>query len=317
MVKKHLFTSIDVAQRLNERVRDEIDARLFLTANFNLPKDVPPSASGKYYQYVQTLYRFAIDTGCAVGCAYSYLKPYLSNEEMAGFDDLRNDDVRTPIGCASLVRTCLDHNVSEYNGLFEQEEERAYKQWLASALDDGKETPETEDDYDRLCVVLETMADLLVDALDRFITEVTKLSAQQKQEIVERWINDTLRWYTKSGMRYDIYLGQMALLYEADEITRTFRRRDGGLNKYSARTAMEIWLRNFYFAQPDCPTALLDKMNNTSPIKEKCATKAFFGAGYEQRLRQTLDAYEGLGLLPQDLMQQDIADRLEQIPKTV
>lgn len=316
MVKKHLFTSPEVVKQLNDRVRDEIDERLFLTMNFKLPLDKPLSASGKYQQYVQILYRFAIDASCVITRAYNYVRQYLSAPEQAKLGHLRNGDVSTPIGCAQLVRTILDHNVSDQNGLFEQEQERVYRQWVADALDDGKDMPETEEDYDRLCVVLEAMAELLVDALNEFITAITKLSPQDKQSIVNRWIEDTLKWYAKGDTRRDIYLGQMALLYEADAGAQSLRR-GGILDKYTARTAMENWLRSYYLAQPDCPAELANKIRTTAPNRDKCATLAYFGAGYERRLRETLDNHFALSLLPQDLMQQDIADRLEPVPKTI
>lgn len=326
MVKKHLFTSIDVANGLNARVQEEIDPRLFLTANFKLPADVPPSPDGKYYQYVQTLYRFAIDTSAIIRRAYGSFvinnripedkrpkSQCLSNAD-GRFDDLRSDDIERPLGCIQVVRACIDHNVSEDNGAFEKDEEDNYKKWLIGALDDGKEKPEDRDDYDRLCVVLELMADRLVDALSGLITAIAALDPAEKQEVVKYWIDATLEWYGNSQTRHDFYLGQMAQFYEADAIAR---RRSGGLDKRRLRTSLEIWLRNYFEQQSACPQDLRDRITSTSPEKDKCATKAFFGNGYTARLKETLEAYTGLSMLPQDLMQQDIADRLEEIPKMV
>ncbi len=306
MSNTYISSLAEAAERLNERVKKEIDPRLFLTANFKMPIDTPPSFSGKYYQYVQTLYRFAIDSSKIISSAYNYLPSHIRRNNYR-FEELNKPSSASALGLINLLRTCVDHNVADENGWFDQAQEDSYHQWLSATL--GKSAPQDEEDYARLCTELDRLADRLVTARDAFISYIAGLPAAKKQQETDRWIRDTLDWYASGTMRRDWYLGQMAKLYEA-EAEGSYNAT--GLGARNARYILENWLREYYDLQPACPQELQNALHqeNYSGKRNNCATDCFFKYGFKRRLEETFNRHTSLSLLPQDLMQQDIADRL-------
>lgn len=296
-----------IATRLNDRVRTEIDGRLFLIANFKAPLDTPPSFSGKYYQYVQTLYRFAIDCGCIISDAYRGYLPRSIIQNNPRLEDLNKSSSTSALGLINLLRAYIDHNVAQENGWFCELQEDNYCHWVSNIT--GKDEPKNEDDYARLCSELERQANHLVDALDAFIGHIAGLPASERQKAVNKWETDILDWYTSGTMRRDWYLGQMANIYTAEAAGCFGVDRLGPRN---ARYILENWLREYY-DRPDCPGELENALEQEMlghRRRSNCATDYFFKYGYKQRLKATLDAHPSLNMLPQDLMQQDITDRL-------
>ena len=297
----------DIANRLNDRVRNDIDPRLFLIANFKAPIDTPPSYSGKYYQYIQTLYRFAIDSSKIISAAYTDYLPKHIKQNNPRFEELNKSSATTALGLINLLRTYVDHNVVEETGWFDELKENNYNSWLSAVL--GKDAPQDETDYEQLCTDLERRADRLVAALEAFVRYVGGLPAADKQRTVNRWIKDTVDWYASGTMRRDWYLGQMAKIYDAESVGYYDATR---LNPRNARYILENWLREYYDRQPSCPQELQNALQqeNGGGRRVNCATDCFFKYGYKRRLEETLRTHPSLSLLPQELMQQDIVDRL-------
>lgn len=191
--------SAAVANHINEIIQNSLDNRLFLFCNYEPTFPLAVSEEGKFYLAVQDLYKFAIDSSCI----------------------LKNWDKFLPIGfrpnyCRigeilsfiSEVRSAIDHNRSDANGWFEQNSVEFYQQWVIGVI--SKDTVECEGDYSLLCMELEMLADELVKLTEKFAYHFA--TRTDKQSVIEKWISETLRWYTQTS-KTDIYRGQMVNAY--------------------------------------------------------------------------------------------------------
>ena len=230
--------SADAAQKLNQKVQEEIDPRLFLCCNYHPTASYAIGEDGKYMTSIQDLYKFAIDSNCIIK-VYKRFLPWdsLSEEERDTFK--RFDAVLKQV---DLLRAVTDHNNSPQNGYMEKERAERYGEWLYEVL--GKPTPETQADFAQLNQQLADMAADLLQGLHYFVACAAR--QHNRNEIVADWIDRTLRWYC-SPTKQEIYKGQIMDAYIAN--TRAYGRDYPELYQIRRLTPkIQAWVRDAFLA---------------------------------------------------------------------
>lgn len=215
------------AQALNLAVQRAIDPRLFLFCNFEPTVSYAISEDGKYLTGIQDLYKFALDSNCVI----KHYWKFIPDENRHQFERLREtlDNIR-------MLRSVADHNQSEHNGKLERKRLEDYSRWLNGYI--NKPEPESQEDFSKLNQVLQDMAkDLLAD-LGTFIECVR--NAPKKSDIVNSWIDETLRWYC-SNTKTDIYIGQLMDTYISKAIAKE-GSWPSDRDRY-LRSTIRIWIK--------------------------------------------------------------------------
>lgn len=198
--------SAETANKLNKKVMETIDPRLYLFCNYEPTIHYAISEDALFLISIQDLYKFAIDSGCVLKNYYTYLKEGQIPESQ--FNGLKKI-----IDTISMLRTVFDHNLSDFNGQIERNYIDQYSSWVKSAL--GKSTPEDINDYIVLNQQLTSLATQLVIFVEKFINCVAL--SPKKNSIIQKWKNSILHWYC-SNSKTDIYLGQLQDAYIANTI---------------------------------------------------------------------------------------------------
>lgn len=336
------------AEQMNQLVRERIDSRLFLTCNY-APTDVPAySSSAKFYLGIQDLYKFVVDTSCIIGNLWKYAPSDIDKEFI--------DSFRAQINDIQKLRAVIDHSQSVTNGFFARLHLRCYDSIIQVALnkyrdkdkvdarDDArgkiKLCPEDNKDFELLYADLEDRADRLLKDLELFINQVAV--SDQREDIVARWIEDILDWYSK---KRDVYLGQLGDVYQAKMAQKqgtfnggkTANRGESAANLDEPRMRGKLnrWIENALFADLDIRLSgfdfIINKSKNQKDIeeykkqREKCNQdrlerekqigencRDYFFNNLKQQLKDTMEIYSG-GLLPQELLQADIKRVFEDV----
>lgn len=325
--------SAEQAKHLNQLVRERIDSHLFLNCNYT-PTEVPCfGSSAKFYLGIQDLYKFAVDTSCII----CYLSKYIPS----GPDGGLKDRIRGQIDDIKDLRAVIDHSQSTDDGFFAKDHLHRYDSIIQAALNKPmgsteakiKLQPEDDKDFELLYANLEERAARLLEDLEDFIGRVA--ISDQREDIVARWTQDILDWYSR---KEDVYLGQLGDVYQAKMaqergVTRTGKSTSQGggaseLRGFQMRGKLNRWIENTLFADLDkqidsCDfiiknskddksrkkaaakreACLKNRLERESQIGESC--RDYFFKNLRQQLEATMAGYSG-GLLPQELLQADI-----------
>lgn len=338
--------SIEQAEQMNRLVRERIDSRLFLTCNY-APTDVPAySDSAQFYLGIQDLYKFVADTSCIISNMRKYAPFDMDKKFIDSFQAQIND--------IQKMRAVIDHSQSVANGFFARLHLSCYDSIIQAALskygdkdnvrDDTegriKLWPEDDKDFELLYADLEDRADRLLKDLELFINQVAV--SDQREDIVARWIEDILDWYSK---KRDVYLGQLGDVYQAKMAQKqgtfnggkTANRGESAANLDEPRMRGKLnrWIENALFADLDIRLSgfdfIINKSKNQKDIeeykkqREKCNQdrlerekqigencRDYFFNNLKQQLKETMEIYSG-GLLPQELLQADIKRVFEDV----
>ena len=187
--------TLESASKLNAKVK-EIDTRLFLCCNYR-PGPSTTTEEGWYLQAVHDLYNFTFDTSCVISKWYDFIP----KDQKKSFNNLN-----TILEKIELLRAIVSHNQSEENGNIQQTRLKEYQYFLSSKI--NKNRPENPDDYKKLNVYLQAIANELLKTLEKFVDFIAKQPDENKKEIVEKWVEKTLEWYT-GKTKIEIYKGQL------------------------------------------------------------------------------------------------------------
>lgn len=340
--------SAEQAEQMNRLVRKRIDSRLFLTCNY-APTEVPSSSnSAKFYLGIQDLYKFAVDTSCIIAYLSKYTPSDTEEEFISSFRSQVND--------IKDLRAVIDHSQSNADGFFAREHLCRYDSIIRAALNKPRDTskdktgvgnkgkiklqPEDDEDFELLYADLEGRAARLLEDLESFIDRVA--TSSEKEDIVARWIQDVLDWYSR---KQNIYLGQLGDVYQAKmaqeqgttntSMSIIYDKSVSRLHGFQMRRKLNRWIENALFADLDKQIASCDLImhNFTDP---KCMKKVrdkreaclqarqerenligenyrdYFFKNLRQQLEDTMAKYSS-GLLPQELLQDDIKRRFEDV----
>lgn len=186
-----IITAAD-AEYLNKNLQDKVDKRLFFFCNYT-PTAFPSfSEEGFFKNAVQDLYKFVFDS--------TFVFSWINKPECQHFKDL---DIKASCNCISNLRSLMDHNQSENNGYCENACIHESKKWFQKIL--NKDKVETETDYGLLNNALRNMADKIKLSAERIINDISGLSSEKKKEFVNKWIDETIIWYSKDIK--SIYIG--------------------------------------------------------------------------------------------------------------
>lgn len=194
------------AQALNDRVRNEIDSRLFLCCNYVPTPVTPCHDDGFCFKAIQDLYNFAYDSSCIIKNYDRLLYP-------AGEPDAPPawyQSLKETVSNISLLRSILSHNQHDLNGSRQSKRLSNYnhlmRQWRIFS------PPNSDVDYGNLKRKLADMAKALLTGLGGFIDGVK--ANPRKQDIVNEWIVRTTHWYCGSA-KQEIYLGYLESEYQS------------------------------------------------------------------------------------------------------
>lgn len=318
-----ILTSAEPAEALNRRIREKIDPALFLTCNYAPTPGPALHWDARFYLGVQNLYKFAVDSTCVIPALY-YFAPEAEKWRFSRFREL--------VGVVRMLRAVLDHNNSQANGFFEQNQLEDYRAWQQREL--GKLQAETDQDFEQLYGALERLGEKLITQLTLFVDLVAE--AGDRAALVDHWKREILNWYCK---KQDIYLGQLADAYLANAAAAGANM--SRINVYNIRPKLDHWIENALFADLDekirscefiiraCPSAAGQAQAKKEAYcregdarreeirrafarrpgngrSEAADCRDYFFLHLYPQLQATLENC-GCGMLPQELLQQDIS----------
>lgn len=272
------------ADKLNKKVQQLIDPRLFVCCNFEPTPCLAVSEDGKYLIGIQDLYKFFIDSSCIVKNYYRLIPPTFKS---------RFFEIEKRLHEIEMLRAVTDHNQSDENGWLERERLDAHQKWMLTVL--GKPAAETVEDFAVLNRQLEVIAKSLLAQVDSWIVFVSQ--QPDRAAIVDKWIETTLYWYSHNT-KVDFYKGQLIDVYMANAGRR-------GVINTSRYTRMQIygsinrWIRAALFHDIDAD--IEEKRENlrkaervwnqvTKPDETQRAVLAALDAAKRQALESRLQA---------------------------
>lgn len=317
-----ILISAEPAEALNRRIREKVDPALFLTCNYAPTAGPALHWDARFYLAIQNLYKFAVDSTCVIPALY-YFAPEAEKRRFSHFRDL--------VGVVKMLRAVLDHNNSQANGFFEQNQLEEYRAWQQKEL--GKIQAETDQDFERLYKALEQLGEQLITQLTLFVDLVA--AAPDKAAVVDHWKKEILNWYCK---KQDIYLGQLAAAYMANAAAAGANMHR--ISVYNIRPKLDIWIENALFADLDekirsCDFIIREFPSAASQAQKKkeeyrresearreeiqravsrrpgngrstaADCRDYFFFHLHSQLQATLEDC-GCGMLPQELLQEDI-----------
>lgn len=198
----------DEAEALNRKVQQVLDPRLFLVCNYSPTPGIPLGEDSRFLYGVQDLYKFAVDSSGIIknfkfvtGCAWQYFSVI--------------SQVLDEVG---VLRSVLDHSQDPLNGMQEEDTLTAYTTWMQSLL--SKPAPATNEDYRILNEELALMKEDLVQELERQLDYIAgSYSPSRKQDVVSKWIDKTLYWYS-NNTKTAIYTGTLMGAYNSKATMR-------------------------------------------------------------------------------------------------
>ena len=200
----------EIAQDLNSKLQ-KIDPRLFFFCNY-APSPVPVMSDDAWFvTAVQDLFKFAFDSTF-------FFNSYVSKECFDECDECIYKDykgteyrsIKPLLETVSTLRSVIDHNQSDDNGLYEKLYLKKYDAWIKSHS--TKEKLEDPEDYKPLNDELKNIAKALINAAEKFIVNKSKCSEAEKATFVDEIIQNTITWYSK-GVKTIIYKGMVADFY--------------------------------------------------------------------------------------------------------
>lgn len=159
------------AEEINKSLQEMIDPRLFFFCNYT-PTPFTPGPGNDEAQIlvaVQDLYKFAFDSTFV-------FKKFIIKEA--------SPEAKTALDFIETLRSVIDHNQSEFNGFTEKNYLKKYNNIFS------------KNNFASLYESLKEAADTLIDAADDFIK--TKSKCENKEEFVESWIEETIKWYSQT-----------------------------------------------------------------------------------------------------------------------
>ena len=317
-----ILVSAEPAEALNRRIREKIDPALFLTCNYAPTTGIAIHWDAKFYVGVQNLYKFAVDSTCVTPALY-YFAPEAEKWRFSHFRDL--------VGVVKMLRAVLDHNNSQVNGFFEQNQLDEYRVWQQREL--GKMQAETDQDFERLYRALEQLGEKLITQLTLFVDLVAE--SADKAAVVDHWKREILNWYCK---KQDIYLGQLAVAYMANAAAAGANMNR--ITAYNIRPKLDRWIESALFADLDekirsceyviqvCPAAARQAEEKKEAYRQESEARReeiqrifsrrqgngrstaadcrdYFFMKLCPQLQATMENC-GCGMLPQELLQEDI-----------
>ncbi len=199
------IVSAEAAQKLNEKVQKQINSHLFLFCNYEPTTYLGTSEDAKFLIAIQDLYKFAIDTSAVIDRYWSYLP-----KECKQFRGLKKI-----LEQVKMLRTQYSHNQSDADGFVAREQLECYSKWIMEAI--HKTEPESEEDYAAMNQKLQEMSEALLRQLNQFVDYVS--NAPNKQELVQKWKDGILYWYThNTKTRY--YQSQLMDAYIARAVAK-------------------------------------------------------------------------------------------------
>ena len=195
---REIIFSSDGANVLNAKVQKELAPYLFLCCNYNPQTCSGLSDDGKFYPAVLNLYNFAFDSSCIIRDLYRF-QPSINVK-----DEYRRN-LKASLDTVENLRSCFGHNNSELNGLMEADALEKYHQWIQSQI--GKPEPDCPADYSKLFEALKIVATQLYNAIEKYIDAVP--TQREREDIIHTWKEKIIRWYTKKGVKQNIFLGEL------------------------------------------------------------------------------------------------------------
>ena len=198
-----LFSS-DIADELNDLVCKKIANHLFLFCNYEPGIPNALTMDGQYFLGVQILYRLYIDCSCILP-KQNMMKMWLDSASYQKYRIVKNT--------IQLLRSCIDHNNSSYNGRREEKQLEDYRQWLRRVIQ--KDTVADQNDYQLLVDALRHLSQQMYDLAKQAIEKIHSANVSQKVTWIQQWEDETIRWYSQKNTKRDIFLGELENMYIA------------------------------------------------------------------------------------------------------
>ena len=221
------------ANKINEIAR-EISPILFWSCNYEPTHSFAIGYDAEFLLGIQDLYKYAIDTNCllktlAFSPQKSICRDVLSKNEL--------NELRRQLDLIQVLRAVIDHNQSDSNGRLAIENRNSFANWIRSQL--KRDEPDSLDDYRVLCSRLDAIGDSLLDTSRTILQRILRKS--DKDAIVDKWVNATLRWYC-NGSRQEYYRSQLSDYYIARAIVKRPRFLYE-VNPVTLRQKVNAWIR--------------------------------------------------------------------------
>lgn len=198
-----------------EQLARSIAPSLFWTCNFEPTVSYSVNADGMFYEGIQDLYKFAIDTNCV-------FRPLVFNSKNAIYKQLLKPNevhtARTHFETVQMLRSVMDHNQSVSNGWIASSNLNAYTQWIQVLI--GKEFPEHDEDFLVLCNALKDIGNALIKDSELMLQRLKLVG--DRERLTERWTDAIIQWYCKDT-RQTYYWGQLMDSYVARALPRNPR----------------------------------------------------------------------------------------------
>ena len=294
--------SAQVAEDFNRIVQTQIDPRLFLFCNYQPTVRYTISEDGRFYDAIQDLYKFTVDT-CFVLKNYRDYLP--AGTRFNTFHPLRD-----AIRLIEMLRSVRDHNQSEDNGWLDQEYLNHYRRWLMEIL--GKSEPTVAADFRLLNRALESVASTVINQTDLLLHTIS--SHSDRDLIAAKWYDKALYWLTHNT-HTQLYTGQLISAY----IAKAERNKKGRLGEsfytsWNLNNLVKNWIEHslFYQAQQALDTVKEKLEREQNALEHPSSTALKFLAqmsatdreAYENEKRSKITKYqERKEKLEQDLAQ--------------
>lgn len=230
-----LITEQD-AIRLNERVQEKINGRLFLCCNYMPTESYAVSVDARYLTAIQDLYKFSIDTSCVIKNYYRFVP----QEERRKLDGLQRH-----LDSIQMLRAVQSHNQSDQNGHIEQQRLKEYQNWVAGILHKAS-PPDSQEDFAALCQELARMADEVCRQLELFVDLAAANPDQEK--VIQDWIDQTFCWYSSNTKRA-LYYGRLENEYIRRALLSPGQQLD--TRPFILRRKVNRWIETALFASVD------------------------------------------------------------------
>lgn len=230
-----LITEQD-AVRLNERVQDKINGRLFLCCNYMPTENYVISVDARYLTAIQDLYKFSIDTSCVIKNYYRFVPQG---------DRWKLDGLQRHLDRIQMLRAVQSHNQSDQNGHIEQQRLKEYQNWVAGILHKAS-PPDSQEDFAALYQELARMADEVYRQLELFVDLAAASPDQGK--VIQDWINQTFHWYSNNTRR-DLYYGRLENEYIRRALLSPGQQLD--TRPFIIRRKVNRWIEEALFASVD------------------------------------------------------------------
>lgn len=334
------------ADRLNTRVQQEIDPRLFLFCNYEPTKSYAISSDATFLTAIQDLYKFSVDSNCVI----SQFRSARYSDHLSSSIWNQYESLEPTLDLIQSLRAVIDHNTSALNGNVEKQHLQDFKVWIQSVL--HKDKPATLQDFAALTVDLQRMAGDIIAFCDQLISDAKARPETDRIQLFQKWTDKTLHWYCHNTKTM-IYKGLLIDEYISNTLAAGNGQRIARMDSYVFKMwpLVKRWIDNAYDHQIVMQTNKINQLAtrlNSISLQMPAETYAqyqqllvewrreladlqqeqrnyvqisnnnrisyrenvFFDA-LEKRLKKTMTALDNSGveytLLPQSLLQEDIS----------